>query len=250
MSDFPISLGRPAGRAAKPLFGVTILLIEDSRAASEALRLFAAESGARLRRADSLASASRHLAVFRPNVVIVDLGLPDGSGLALIEALARAPVPYDAVVALSGAERGAWEAAARAAGAAACLEKPVASLRAFQECLLSLLPDRGPLCCAEEEATGGAAEAAAIAAALEQDVARALSLLETAVPAGDTDTVAYCAQFLGSIGEGGAEAARLVGPGGAVPGEATSAEMLIGGAALIAALKRRLAAVERVRGAA
>ena len=36
------------------LFAVTILLVEDSRSASEAIRLFAAESGARVRRADSL----------------------------------------------------------------------------------------------------------------------------------------------------------------------------------------------------
>ena len=36
------------------LFAVTILLVEDSRSASEAIRLYAAESGARVRRADSI----------------------------------------------------------------------------------------------------------------------------------------------------------------------------------------------------
>jgi DNA-binding response OmpR family regulator len=55
------------------LFAVTILLVEDSRSASEAIRLYAAESGARVRRADSLHAASRHLAIYRPNVVMVDL---------------------------------------------------------------------------------------------------------------------------------------------------------------------------------
>ena len=62
------------------LFAVTILLVEDSRSASEAIRLYAAESGARVRRADSLHAASRHLAIYRPSVVMVDLGLPDGDG--------------------------------------------------------------------------------------------------------------------------------------------------------------------------
>jgi CheY-like chemotaxis protein len=143
MSEAP---GTPPGAVAparRCLFGVTILLIEDSRAASEALRLFAAESGARLRRADSLASAHRHLAIYRPNVVVVDLGLPDGNGLELITDLGRASVPFEAIVAMSGNEAGTWEAAARDAGASACLEKPLASLAAFQNCILGLLPDRG-----------------------------------------------------------------------------------------------------------
>ena len=119
------------------LFAVTILLVEDSRSASEAIRLFAAESGARVRRADSLHAASRHLAIYRPNVVMVDLGLPDGDGMALIRHLAAASTPIGAIVALSGHERAAWQAEAIAAGAAACLEKPIESLRAFQECVLA-----------------------------------------------------------------------------------------------------------------
>ena len=98
------------------LFAVTILLVEDSRSASEAIRLFAAESGARVRRADSLHAASRHLAIYRPNVVMVDLGLPDGDGMALIRHLASASTPIAAIVALSGHERAAWQGEAIAAG--------------------------------------------------------------------------------------------------------------------------------------
>jgi CheY-like chemotaxis protein len=246
MSDIPVSLGGPSGQPIKPLFGVTILLIEDSRAASEALRLFAAESGARLRRADSLAAAHRHLAIFRPNVVIVDLGLPDGNGIALIEALARAPVPFEAVVATSGNEPGTWQAAALEAGAAACLEKPVPSLRAFQECLVALLPDRGPLRAvgAEMRQDGGAS----LREALEADLRRALGLLEAAVPAGDVDTVAYVAQFLGSMGEASEEAIRLSDVGSGEFGTVEAA--MLGGASLIAYLRRRLGSGERVRGAA
>jgi DNA-binding response OmpR family regulator len=182
------------------LFAVTILLVEDSRSASEAIRLYAAESGARVRRADSLHAASRHLAIYRPNVVIVDLGLPDGDGLALIRHLASASTPLGAMVALSGHERGLWQADALLAGAAACLEKPIASLKAFQECILSVLPDadsrRRP-----DEREVMVSGRASVGAALTEDLRRARALLDEAIPAGDAETVAYCAQFLASVGE-------------------------------------------------
>lgn len=181
------------------LFAVTILLVEDSRCASEAIRLFAAESGARVRRADSLHAASRHLAIYRPSVVMIDLGLPDGDGLALIRHLVSASTPIGEVVALSGGERASWQAEARAAGAAACLEKPIESLAAFQDCILSVLPD------AESRRPDGGSYApqssAAVQAAFEDDLRRAQALLAAAVPAGDAETIGYCAQFLGSIGE-------------------------------------------------
>jgi DNA-binding response OmpR family regulator len=203
------------------LFAVTILLVEDSRSASEAIRLFAAESGARVRRADSLLAASRHLAIYRPNVVVVDLGLPDGDGLELIRHLAAASTPIQAIVAMSGQERASWQAAAIAAGAAGCLEKPIASLRAFQEAILAVLPDaetrRRP-----DERELAVAGRASVRAALEEDVRRARALLSEAVAMSDSETIAYCAQFVGSVGEmlGDRElsaAARVAagGPGGA-----------------------------------
>jgi len=182
------------------LFAVTILLVEDSRSASEAIRLYAAESGARVRRADSLHAASRHLAIYRPNVVIVDLGLPDGDGMALIRHLASASTPMSAIIALSGHDRDAWQDEARAAGAAACMEKPIPGLRAFQETILGVLPDaatrRGP-----DEREVMLAGRASVRTALGEDLIRAQSLLCDAERTDDTDTVAYCAQFLGSVGD-------------------------------------------------
>ena len=204
LSD-PLAEAQPALRAIgglrrQCLFAVTILLVEDSRSASEAIRLFAGESGARVRRADSLHAAGRHLAIYRPNVVMIDLGLPDGDGLALIRHLASASTPLGAIVALSGHERGAWQRDAMAAGAAACLEKPIASLRAFQECLLSVLPDadtrRRP-----DEREVALDGRASVRTALEEDLRRARALLSEALTADDAETVAYCAQFVGSVGE-------------------------------------------------
>lgn len=182
------------------LFAVTILLVEDSRSASEAIRLYAAESGARVRRADTLHAASRHLAIYRPNVVMVDLGLPDGDGMALIRHLASASTPLASIVALSGRERMEWQGDAILAGAAACLEKPIESLRAFQECVLSVLPDsesrRRPDM--RELALEGRAS---VLAALAEDLRRARGLLAEAMQAEDAETIAYCAQFVGSVGE-------------------------------------------------
>ena len=201
MSDTPIETESRlhAGYRRQSLFAVTILLIEDSRSASEAIRLMAAESGARVRRADSLHAASRHLAIYRPNVVMVDLGLPDGDGMGLIRHLAAATPPIGGVIALSGHEREAWQAEALASGAAACLEKPIPSLAAFQDVVLSVLPD------ADSRRPDGRDLAlsgrASVQAAFDEDLRRAHSLLDEAIRSRDVDTVSYCAQFLGSVAE-------------------------------------------------
>lgn len=131
---------KPRPTAQRPLLGLTVLVVEDSRFASEALRLLCLRSGARIRRADSLASAERHLTVYRPSVAIVDIGLPDGSGLDLIRSLNHARPRVTALLGTSGNERVQMEAEVLAAGADGFLAKPLESLAGFQAAILSHLP--------------------------------------------------------------------------------------------------------------
>lgn len=129
--------------AARPLLGMTILVVEDSLYACDAMRLMCVHSGARIRRADCLRSARRHLSVYRPTVVVIDLGLPDGSGLDLIAELAGAEPRVTSIIATSGLD-GA-DAGAMAAGADAFLVKPMLNLGVFQQTVLATLPkDRQP----------------------------------------------------------------------------------------------------------
>lgn len=123
----------------RPLLGVMVLVVEDSRYACDALRLICQRSGARIRRAESLASATRHLRAYRPRVAIVDLGLPDGSGLSLIAQLAKADPRIDAIIATSGDDT--LTADAMEAGADIFLPKPMSSVSAFQATVLGLLPE-------------------------------------------------------------------------------------------------------------
>ena len=129
----------PMPTAQRPLLGLTVLVVEDSRFASEAVRLLCLRSGARIRRADSLASSHKHLRTYRPNVVIVDLGLPDGSGAELIDELNKSANRVEVILGMSGDSGTA--AIATAAGADGFIEKPIESLAQFQQIVLSSLPE-------------------------------------------------------------------------------------------------------------
>ena len=174
--------------AERPLTGMTVLVVEDSRYASEAMRLLCLRSGARIRRADSLRSARRHLSMYRPSGVIVDLGLPDGDGTGLIAALARATPRVDVILGLSGDADQADTALA--AGADAFLEKPVHSLDLFQSAILRHLPEHplppGPRALPE-------GSVAPDRGALRDDLARVSELLSN-IP--DERRLAYATQFL------------------------------------------------------
>ncbi|MFN6979506.1 MAG: response regulator, partial [Gemmobacter sp.] len=132
----------PAASPALPLQGFTLLVVEDSRYSCEALRLIAQRLGARLRRAETMADARRHLALYRPDVVLVDLGLPDGNGAALIRDLALRAPAGPVVLGLSGDPGG--RAAALAAGAAGFLDKPLPGVAGLRDLVLRHLGLRVP----------------------------------------------------------------------------------------------------------
>jgi DNA-binding response OmpR family regulator len=182
---------------ALPLQGLTILAVEDSRFACEALRLMAQRSGARLRRAETLRDARRHLALYRPDLALVDMGLPDGSGADLIRDLALAGPGAPVALGLSGDpdQRGV----ALAAGAAGFLEKPIGALAQFQAALLRHLPAR----------SGQAPDPGAVlpepdALALREDLARAADLLADGPNAAQR---AYLARFLTGLARSTRDAA-------------------------------------------
>lgn len=177
--------------AERPLLGQTILMVEDSRFACESLRLICHRSGARIRRADCLRSARRHLRTYRPGVVLVDLGLPDGSGLELIADLSGGDARVDALIAMSGDDSLAGDALA--AGADAFIAKPITSVAAFQETVLAQLPEAARPVGPRLAQTDGVSPDRI---ALRDDLAHAAGLLDDAP---GPETLGYLAFFLGGI---------------------------------------------------
>ncbi|MDJ0629629.1 MAG: response regulator [Rhodobacter sp.] len=186
----PLPLG-PAPTAARPLAGLTVLVVEDSRFASEAVRLLCLRSGARIRRADSLRAARRHLSVYLPTVVIVDLGLPDGSGLELIGNLAGAAQRIPVILATSGDDRNFIPAVD--AGADGVLSKPIESLAVFQKAVIDHLPP-------DQRAPGlrlvSAETVSPDPIAFRDDLAHIADVLTSS---DDDQTLDYVAQFLTGV---------------------------------------------------
>lgn len=173
-----------------PLQGLTILVVEDSRYAAEAMRLMCQRSGARLRRAESVGYARAHLRVYRPDVVIVDLSLPDEPGTDLIGELTfgtKDKPAFDGLVLGCSGDPGNREAAIKA-GAAGFLAKPLDRLEGFQKAILCHLPDLNatnpgdwqPVLIPDRQA-------------LHDDLHHAVSLLD------HTEQIGYVADFLHSL---------------------------------------------------
>jgi PAS domain S-box-containing protein len=101
--------GGVAGRGA--LTGLRVLLVEDHHDTAELLRTVLGSHGAGVHVAESLAEALTTLAEREFDVLVSDIGMPDGTGYELVErvrerarANGRAPLPAVAVTAFAGGE--------------------------------------------------------------------------------------------------------------------------------------------------
>lgn len=185
LDPLPIS---PAISAMRPLAGMTVLVVEDSRFASDAVRLLCLKSGARIRRADSLKAARRHLIAYMPTIIIVDIGLPDGTGMDLIHDLDQAVHRIPVILATSGDDSRFAEAIEM--GADGTLLKPIKSLAAFQNIVVDSLPD-GMRPDGLRLVTTELVDPDPIA--FQDDLAHIAEVIGTA---NDEQTVDYVAQFL------------------------------------------------------
>lgn len=210
----------------------TLLLVEDSVYAADAIRLACRHVGLRLRRAASLAEARRHLGLYRPHAVLVDVGLPDGSGTELVGALAMDANRPRLIVATSA--ESAARAAAEAAGADLFLEKPLSGLEPFRQIARAIGSTGRP--CSET----GTLRPDAVA--LHQDLARLDGLIDHG-----RASAAYAAQFAEAVARAArdgqlAECARRVRRGLSRPGHEIGPDL----EALRSLVRARLAAIPSI----
>lgn len=104
----------------------TVLLVEDSDAIRDAFTILLEDAGYTVLGAATGAEAL-HLAEERvPDLVLLDMGLPDMTGLEVVRTLKAAPhTAAIVVVALTGRDEEADRRACLAAGCAAYIVKPV-----------------------------------------------------------------------------------------------------------------------------
>src|SRR5689334_5354582 len=118
------------------------LIIEDEPNERLGLSALLDAEGFRTRTADSLASARRRLAETVPELVLLDLSLPDGSGLELMADLGGASRPD--IIVLTGHATVDSAVQAIRAGARDYLVKPIEPMR-LREVVLAVANEMGPL---------------------------------------------------------------------------------------------------------
>jgi len=102
-----------------------ILLVEDSSLVSDALRVLFEETGHRVTIAASAAEAVDAAIAETPDVMLLDLGLPDADGLTVLDSLRARGVAIPTTIALTGDGDDATVARCIQAGCQEVLLKPV-----------------------------------------------------------------------------------------------------------------------------
>lgn len=101
-----------------------LLIVEDLASLAETLRRAMSAHAREITVAPSLQAARRALSVQPPDAVLLDVSLPDGSGLELLDSL-RALTPWPRVIAMSGTASPEETFRLAQAGVRAYLPKPI-----------------------------------------------------------------------------------------------------------------------------
>ena len=104
-----------------------MLIVEDNELVTGALRILFEETGRRVTVAHSVAEAVTAGESDPPDLLLLDLTLPDGDGLEVAHRLAERGVRAKAMVALTGRDDPETLKRCMAAGATAVMVKPVPS---------------------------------------------------------------------------------------------------------------------------
>ena len=102
-----------------------VLIVDDSPHVTGPLQILFEETGRRVAIADSVASAVDACEHERPDLMLLDVSLPDGDGLGVLELLSGQPGLPAVTVALTGHDDALTVQRCRAAGCRDVLLKPV-----------------------------------------------------------------------------------------------------------------------------
>ena len=102
-----------------------VLIVDDSSHVTDPLRILFEETGRRVVVAASVASAVRACEAERPDLMLLDVTLPDGDGLSVLALLAGGNSVPPVTVALTGHDDTLTVQRCRAAGCRDVLLKPV-----------------------------------------------------------------------------------------------------------------------------
>ena len=102
-----------------------ILVVEDSALVRDAMRMLFDATGRRVSLAGSVAECIAACAAERPDILLLDLSLPDGEGLSALPQLRAQGTLPRVVAALTGHDDAATAQRCREAGCRTVLVKPV-----------------------------------------------------------------------------------------------------------------------------
>jgi signal transduction histidine kinase/ActR/RegA family two-component response regulator len=124
----------PRGPTRLPSRGLRVLVVEDEKDLAESVSILLRAAGNEVQLAADGKSALLAAGSFRPDVVLLDLGLPDTDGLSLAGRLRNGNVNFRGVlIAFSGQDDEDTQERARAAGFQAFLCKPVTPDRLLKQ---------------------------------------------------------------------------------------------------------------------